>query len=146
LSGKENMPRRRYGWWLLWVGLLGTSAVGSLIFIAFSRPPEKAVDLFGRLQIGMGSEEVFRVLQTDPEVFMNGGALNGSCSQYFFSLEEDWEITVFFSQDQLIDKWLIRIRNPSWYRRAWRSLRRVIPSLPNLLGRVPALISGGAAE
>src|ERR1700730_7981040 len=97
--------RRRYGWWLLWVALVVMIAVGALLFIAFSRPGEKAVDLFGRLQIGMGYEDVFRVLEADPAVLWQGGAGDTFWSQYFFSVEEDWEITIIFSEDKLIDKW-----------------------------------------
>jgi hypothetical protein len=127
--------RERYGWWLFGVSLLVTSAAGSLLFIASSRPSPKAVDLLDRLQIGMDLEDTLRVMgwwdgtlrQKDPEVWFEGGA-GGSFSQnYSFTVEEDWQINVSFDREgKLNDKSLFRVQNTPWYRRAWQSLRKKI--------------------
>jgi hypothetical protein len=125
--------RRRYGWWLLGAGMLATVAgVVGLVFIFVPRPPQEAVDLFEKPQLGMDRIEVEELTGLPPRF---ASEPQWSIGEKVFA--DHWRLCVQLGDEgeedgKLIEKELVPPqRTPGW-RRAWYELQQRLPALPDL--------------
>jgi hypothetical protein len=124
-----NAMRKRYGWWLL----VGTFLTTGCAFLAWlQRLPPDVAQKCELVQIGM---DRLIVEQLFPNRVSYPREVTGHAPYDCFPLGDCWWLEVDFDDcgKVVTGKSLVHW-NPdgTWYCRAWSSLQKVVPSLPDL--------------
>jgi len=125
---------RRYGRWLFWAAICGTTIGVIGILFALGGPP-KEVAFAEKIHVGMPLSELTRVLPN--EVMRRLRASGPDPRDFHCEMGDDpdqpeWFFSIRLSGEDKVLEWrLIKVER-SWYHRAWGALQRRFRSLPSL--------------